>query len=95
MPSLPRGQEEQLREPHCQQKPVKKPFLAVSACAGLQGAGEGSLIQTASKEAFPSCFSLCARALQIQKMLSQKHLSLNLSPEVLTNMLFKVCTGVS
>ena len=88
MPSLPRGQEEQLGEPHCQQKPVKRPFLAVSACAGLQGAGEGSLIQTPT-----TC--LCARALQIQKMLSPKHLSLNLSPEVLTNTLFKVCTGVS
>ena len=89
MPSLPRGQEEQLWEPQCQQKPGNRPFLAVSAWAGLQGAGERiSLIQTP-----PTC--LCARALQIQKMLLAKCLSLSLSPEVLTNMLFKVCTGIS
>lgn len=82
-PSLPRGQEEQLGEPHCQQKPVKEAF----ACCFLrraQGAGGKPYSNTLY---LPVC-----KSTSIQKMLSPKRLSLNLSPEVLINMLFKVCT---
>lgn len=62
--------------------------FCLSQKAGLRGEGKISLIQ-----APPTC--LCPRALQIQKVLLPKWLSPSLSPEVLTNMLFKVCTAVS
>lgn len=75
-------------ETHIANKSKARRLLAVSVWArnaGLKGEGEISLIQAS----LPAC------TLQIQNVLFPECLSPILSPKVLTNMLFKVCTGVS